>query len=707
MTRPLLMRTPTGTTGQVQGKKMLGKREWSLTLTFIGVGAVIVVVIALMAVWAISQSKFYALKAADTTMTNLAGTLSLNIGNSVRQIDLGLLAVRDELSRQQKAGHRDDQQIIDTIAREDSRHPDSIGFRVFGSDGKLRYGVSNIVTREVDFSDNDEFKLAKAISSDELLVTPPFFGAVARQWLIVLVRRVSNPDGSFGGAVYSAIPVEHLIRIFSGLDLGPGGAVALYHTSFLLAARFPDIKVGTNTISEQLRAIIASGTQSAKFENLSPVDGTRRTGYALKVDGLPYYVSVAMAVDDFMLPWRRNRNNILIFAVSSSVILLGGLLLIYATFTRWRQVGAALAASEAKLRGLFDLCPIGIARNTLDGRFVEFNESFRDLTGYDASELTEIDYWALTPEKYRPDELIQMKSLLSYGRYGPYEKEYIRKDGSCVPLSLRGILVNDQDGSQYIWSLVEDITERKLASDSRAKSEFLMMMSHELRTPLNAVIGYAEMICMIRSDDSSAGQIKDYATNIRMAGEHLLAIINDILDISAVESGKLTLHMEEVDLGAVVAAAGGLIEPRAKEKNLRIDVDVAGASTIRLVSDAQRIKQILINLLGNAVKFTPEGGWVALRVAANDDGGVTMRISDNGIGMDAEGLAKALSMFGQVDSRLARKHQGTGLGLPLCKRLTEALGGRFEIESRLEQGTTITIDLPANPALTEVESAVL
>jgi len=678
--------------GGAHARGVPGAGKFYLTL-LLGSGIFIIAVIVSLTVWTIHQSKKDAQKAADITLENLARTISFDIESSVRQIDLSVLTLRDEVYRNQANEHWDDRSINETIAREDRRHSDSIGLRIFGPDGKLRYGVSNIANRDVDFSQRDEFRQAREVSDDTLLVTPPFVGPVAQQRLIVLVRRITDLDGAFGGAIYNAIPVDGLTKAFAALDLGPGGSVAIYHSNFVLAARFPDLKVGTTTISDQLRAIIASGVQSARFDNLSPVDGVRRTGHVRKVGGLPYYISVALADDDYLARWRHSRDNVLIFSAVSIAIVLLGLIALYRAASSWREMFGNLTVSEEKLRGLFELSPIGIARNTLDGRFVEFNESFRAITGYDTAELKVIDYWELTPEKYVADELHQVESLKSSGSYGPYEKEYVRKDGSLVPVSLRGMLVTGHDGAKYIWSLVEDITERKLANESRAKSEFLMMMSHELRTPLNAVLGYAEMISL---ELHISNRIKSYSDSIHEAGQHLMSIINDILDISAVEAGKLSLHSEDVDLVHLLETSANLVEPRAREQHLHLEMDVEHLSTVRIMSDGQRIKQILLNLLGNAVKFTPEGGRIKLRAADAADGGVSFTITDNGIGMDAAGIAKALSVFGQVDSHLARKFQGTGLGLPLCRKLTEALGGRLEIESELGKGTVVTVRLPGS-----------
>ena len=226
---------------------------------------------------------------------------------------------------------------------------------------------------------------------------------------------------------------------------------------------------------------------------------------------------------------------------------------------------------------------------------------------------------------------------------------------------------------------------------SRAKSEFLANMSHELRTPLNAIIGFSEVIRSAIFGPLSE-RYRGYAADIFDSGTHLLGLINEILDLSKLEAGRLELHEEDLDLAATVEACMNLVETQAQKSKIGLSASLdREIPTVR--ADDRRLRQILINLLSNAVKFTPEGGSV--RVSSfPKNGGLAIAVSDTGIGMAREDIPKAMTTFGQVDSRVSRKHQGTGLGLPLAKHLAELHGGTLTIESRVNVGTTITIVLP-------------
>jgi signal transduction histidine kinase len=232
---------------------------------------------------------------------------------------------------------------------------------------------------------------------------------------------------------------------------------------------------------------------------------------------------------------------------------------------------------------------------------------------------------------------------------------------------------------------------------SRSKTEFLANMSHELRTPLNAVIGFSDILIGQIFGPLGDSRYRDYARDIRDSGQHLLNLINDVLDVSKVEFGKVELLEETVDVMGVVESCIRLMRERAETAGIRLYQELP-RSLPQMQADSRRLKQILLNLLSNAVKFTPPGGRVTIRASEGADG-LRLVVEDSGIGIAADDLEKALRPFGQIDSRLARKYQGTGLGLPLARSMTELHGGKLVLESTPGRGTTATVWLPASRIL--------
>jgi two-component system cell cycle sensor histidine kinase PleC len=231
---------------------------------------------------------------------------------------------------------------------------------------------------------------------------------------------------------------------------------------------------------------------------------------------------------------------------------------------------------------------------------------------------------------------------------------------------------------------------------NRAKSAFLGTVSHELRTPLNAIIGFSDLIKLPKSSDEDAARTIDYATYIGDAGRHLLAVVTDILDISKIESGAFTLDLAPCSLAKLVGECLPMLAARFQDKKQRLDVRVQPRIP-QLLLDARRIKQILINLLSNANKFTPEGGRITLAVRANKDGGATIAVVDTGVGMTVDEIAIALTPFGQVQSHLSRTQEGTGLGLPIARGLARQHGGDLYVESEPGEGTSVVLTLPRAP----------
>jgi len=253
-------------------------------------------------------------------------------------------------------------------------------------------------------------------------------------------------------------------------------------------------------------------------------------------------------------------------------------------------------------------------------------------------------------------------------------------------------------------TVLRDITERKAQelkmaaaleraeAANKAKSLFLATVSHELRTPLNAVLGFSDILKGEQLAPVGSARYRDYAESIHDSGAHLLGLINDILDVSKLGTGKLELDLEAVDLDSIVAECVQSVACQAEKSGLRFRTMLdAGACT--LYADRKRLRQMLLNLLSNAMKFTPAGGEVCISTARRD-GGVALAVSDTGIGMEADAIPKAMERFGQLDDSLSRKYEGAGLGLPMTKQLAELHGWTLTIDSKAGAGTTVGILFP-------------
>lgn len=238
-------------------------------------------------------------------------------------------------------------------------------------------------------------------------------------------------------------------------------------------------------------------------------------------------------------------------------------------------------------------------------------------------------------------------------------------------------------------------TARVAAEEAnRVKSEFLSNMSHELRTPLNAIIGFSQIIKQQTFGPVGSTKYRDYATDIHDSGIHLLELINEVLDFSMMEAGAAELLEDDVDVTATIRTVLRMVADRAEKQGISLSVDTPDDLPL-LRADTRKMRQILINLLTNAIKFTAEGGTITITAWARTSSGYVLQVADTGIGIALEDIPKALGVFGQVDSVMTRQHQGTGLGLPLTKSLAELHGGSLDLQSQPGIGTTVTVRFPA------------
>ncbi|MEE8297358.1 MAG: PAS domain S-box protein [Hyphomicrobium sp.] len=389
-----------------------------------------------------------------------------------------------------------------------------------------------------------------------------------------------------------------------------------------------------------------------------------------------------------------------------------GLGTINTDLTEHKRALTALRVSEAALAEAQQLAQIGHWRwSIVDSELVSCSEEFARLHGVGMEEIHGHMKHKMERVVHPQDrDRLTAAFKLFDEEKRDYEIEYriIHPGGEARHVLEIGKAVADDSGVvvEQIGT-VQDITERKLAEAailaameeaelaSRAKSEFLANMSHELRTPLNWIIGFAEMMKNEMLGPIEPPKYREYVDDIHTAGQHLLDLISDILDLSRIESGSIQLYEEEFDIIDLVSSCMKLMAERANSASVKLLLDIPGDQQPRLRADRRMMKQILINLLSNGVKFTPHGGCVTVSCWLSSGSGYVLQVSDTGIGIAPTDIPKALGRFQQVDGRLNRKHEGSGLGLTLTKSIVELHGGSLDLQSKLGEGTTVTVRFPA------------
>jgi PAS domain S-box-containing protein len=371
---------------------------------------------------------------------------------------------------------------------------------------------------------------------------------------------------------------------------------------------------------------------------------------------------------------------------------------------------ALLRASEERFRGAFDNAPLGMALVTFGGAFIQVNAALCQLLGASAEALKSRSHSSLSVEADREHEARRLTELMtSKQAVVQFERQYLRVDGGPpVPTLVSVSLMREGDQPACHLYQVHDLTEQKNAAErlaeladermrreaielaSKSKSEFLSRASHEMRTPLNAVIGFAQLLEFQKGSDPEKSTT--YAKHIKTAGEHLLHLVTDILDLNSASQGKLKMKPQAVGLGAAVDEAVQLLAPLSNAHGIGVRASVGPG--LAVLVDPTRLRQVLLNLGSNAIKYNRQGGDVHLNANRLPDGRVRMTVEDTGIGMTREQMERLYQPFDRLGQERT-KIPGVGLGLVIAKGLVGEMGGNLEISSQPRKGTTVTIDLPS------------
>lgn len=427
-------------------------------------------------------------------------------------------------------------------------------------------------------------------------------------------------------------------------------------------------------------------------------------GWRMRKDGTRFWAEVVLTAD------RDEAGNLRGFAKITHDL------------TQRRQSERELREREEEFRSAMESSAIGMALVAPDGKWLRVNRALCDILGYSVSALLATDFQALTHPEDLDRDLENVRQLIA-GEITSFkmEKRYIHKEGHYVWALLSVSLVHDEEGNpRHFISQIQDITENKKAEDAlrraleeqkrlahkaqageRTKSEFLAVMSHEVRTPMNGVLGFADLLVNLPDLPREA---RDYAETIARSGASLLRILDDILDLSRLESGRLEIERAPFSFHELLHDIVILLTPGAKTRGISVSAEIEPGLSDRYVGDAGRLRQVLLNLAGNAMKFTETGGVVLGARRSEIPGALELFVKDTGCGIPAPQLESIFEPFVQVDSSSSRRHGGVGLGLAISKRLVILMGGTVRVSSREGVGTEFVATIPLETAGREQEA---
>ncbi|HEX3861829.1 MAG TPA: ATP-binding protein [Stellaceae bacterium] len=673
-------------------------RQWAKQLPQFGILPFVILVCLILVV--LDGAHIWSLRAkdlaeAEKNTANLAQSLGQHAGDTVRAADVAILGLVQRLGID-GAGPETLQKLRQIMMARLDSFPALGGFIITDATGKcLIIGVPSM-PHDCTLAGREDFEFHRTHEDRGSRLNPPVRAIGSGTWMIPLSYRYNTPDGRFAGIVTVDVSMPYFVDYYNTFDIGQDGAIALSLGDGIVLARRPFIEgnVGRSLAGGALFKDILPKSPVGIAEITSTTDGIVRIFAYRKLQPYPLVIAVGVAVDDVLAPWRGQLfSNLATTAIL--IVTIGFLGTRVAMNVRERQT------IESAYRLLADNATDVIMRVGPDAQRLYVSPSIRDLTGHEPEELVNGRHGQLIhPE----DRAKWAESFTRASNAGISEATYrvARKDGSYIwveatrrRLADSGLVVSMRDVSAR--KQAEDaLREAKLHVEqvSQARVTFFTELSHELRSPLNAIIGFADLMERQMMGPIGHPFYLESATDIRTSALHLLALINDILDHAKAEGGYLELNEGEVSVADAISFVMHLLAPRAESGNIALSSAVA-ARVNAIRGDDRRLKQILLNFGTNAVKFTPAGGRVSFRVDIDANGDLLITVEDTGTGIAEADQARVFEPFAQATTGQALSQEGTGLGLPLTKRLVELHGGSISVNSGLGVGTTMTVRLPA------------
>lgn len=573
--------------------------------------------------------------------------------------------------------------------------------------------------RITNYLDRAHIAVHVARDTGGIFIGPPIVGRLSGKWSLPISLRMNNLDGSLAGIVILAIDPFYLSAYFHKLDLGDDGVVNLLGIDGIIRARSSradngegDAGLGQVLDDSALMAAVQRASHGV-VENVSSVDGVKRLLAFRQVRSYPVYAAVGRALDDVLTPWA----TLAWRAAAAAAIASLGMAALFRALAlearRRRAQARDLSEANRLLRLGEQLAMVGHWRFELSTRRLTWSDEVYRIYGLRKDRFQPT--MEATLAAHHPEDRDRLRELVTTAMQSGASYEMglriIRPTGETRHVVTRGVVEFGGDGKPFaLFGAVSDVTDRTSQEEAllnarreaeaaaRAKTDFLATVSHELRTPLNAVIGFADLLL---TADLPEIERRRYIGLQAEAGRTLLAVINDVLDFSKIDAGHLQLEEMPTDTVGMLQTCAELVRPMTQEKGLSLRIDLAADLPPWLMLDPTRVRQVVLNLLNNAVKFTQAGHVTlsATTIAGEGEGKGSLRIvvTDTGIGIAPERQQQLFEPFHQADASTARRYGGTGLGLAICKRLVTLMGGRLGLSSEAGRGSLFWIEIPLNP----------
>jgi signal transduction histidine kinase/HPt (histidine-containing phosphotransfer) domain-containing protein/ActR/RegA family two-component response regulator len=624
--------------------------------------------------------------AAVAETGNLVRLFEVQVDRSIKEIDKTLLFLR--------TAYEQDPEGFDLPAwTTNAYHLKDLTLQIgiIGADGMLKSTNLARHSPPLDLSDREHFLVHRDTFDDKLFISKPLLGRASGKWSVQLTRRLTRPDGSFGGVIVASLDPYHLSRFFEQIDLGNNGSVTLVGLDGVIRARgsLNAKALGLNIINSEVFDHLKRQS-FGHYIGSGRIDGTIRVVSYRGLQDFPLVVTVAKSMDAIFLAHEDNRRTV--FWVAGVATALLSLVVLSGIAHEWRLLRAREAQRLSERRATEKSEQLETTfRHMSQGIVMMDGRGLVKVANPRSNELlrlgTPIVPGMVLPVAEGADRIIEAETLGTKVVHRPDPDTVVEigadpmPDGGCV------VTVTDVTLRRRHEAALAEARDRAEAAN-RARAAFLAMMSHEMRTPLNGVVGMASLLEGTALDTDQ----RSLVGTLKRSADHLLVLIDDVLDFSKLEAGRLEIENRPFDLVDVVRSTTEMLRTKADEKGLALVVRTAGSVPARVLGDPSRLRQIVINLVGNAVKFT-ERGEVEVTIAgvpAGEHVAIEIAIRDTGIGIASEDLPNLFQEFAQVDASISRRFGGTGLGLAISRKLARRMGGDVTVASTPDEGSTFT-----------------